>query len=60
MHLKWGETQPSWKSTITRGNMCLIEPLMMQVEHILVVNQLAVVTEEVIETAREKLIFRIS
>lgn len=41
---------------ITRGNMRLIERLMMQVEHILVANQLQVVTKEVVETARENLI----
>lgn len=41
---------------ITRGNMRLIERLMMQVEHVLVANQLAVVTKEVVETARENLI----
>jgi len=41
---------------ITRGNMRLIERLMMQVEHILVANELAVVTKEVVETARENLI----
>jgi DNA transposition AAA+ family ATPase len=41
---------------ITRGNMRLIERLMMQVEHILVVNELQVVTKEVVETARENLI----
>jgi hypothetical protein len=34
----------------------LIERLMMQVEHVLVANQLTVVTKEVIETARENLI----
>lgn len=36
---------------ITRGNMRLIERLMIQVEHILVANELQVVTKEVIETA---------
>jgi DNA transposition AAA+ family ATPase len=41
---------------ITRGNMRLIERLMMQVEHILVANELQVVTKEVVETARENLI----
>jgi DNA transposition AAA+ family ATPase len=41
---------------ITRGNIRLIERLMMQVEHILKANDLAVVTKEVVETARENLI----
>jgi hypothetical protein len=41
---------------ITRGNMRLIDRLMMQVEHVLVANQLPVVTKEVVETARENLI----
>ena len=41
---------------ITRGNIRLIERLMMQVEHVLVANQLQVVTKEVVETARENLI----
>src|SRR5450755_1208361 len=41
---------------IARGNIRLIERLMMQVEHVLVANQLTVVTKEVIETARENLI----
>ena len=41
---------------ITRGNIRLIERLMMQVEHVLVANQLQVVTAEVVETARENLI----
>jgi DNA transposition AAA+ family ATPase len=41
---------------ITRGNIRLIERLMMQVEHILAANQLQVVTKEVVETVRENLI----
>ena len=41
---------------IARGNMRLIECLMRQVEHILVANQLIVVTQEVIEAARKNLI----
>ncbi len=41
---------------ITRGNIRLIERLMMQVEHVLAANQLQVVTKEVVETARENLI----
>lgn len=45
---------------ITRGNMRLIERLMMQVEHILVANQLQIVTKEVVETARENLIIGLS
>ncbi len=36
---------------ITRGNIRLIERLMMQVEHVLVANQL-----QVVETARQNLI----
>jgi hypothetical protein len=40
---------------ITRGNIRLIERLMMQVEHILA-NQLQVVTKEVVETAHDNLI----
>jgi hypothetical protein len=34
----------------------LIERLMMEVEHVLVANQLQVVTKEVVETARQNLI----
>ena len=34
----------------------LIERLMMQVEHVLVTNQLQVVTKEVVEAARQNLI----
>ena len=41
---------------ISRGNICLIERLMMQVELVLVANQLQVVTKEVVETARQNLI----
>lgn len=41
---------------ITRGNIRLIERLMMQVEHVLVANQLQVITKEVVETARQNLI----
>ncbi len=41
---------------ITQGNMRLIDCLMMQVEHVLVANQLQVVTKEVVETARKNLI----
>ena len=41
---------------ITRSNIRLIERLMMQVEHILVANQLQVVTKEVVETAHDNLI----
>ena len=41
---------------ITKGNIRLIERLMMQVEHVLVANQLTVVTKEVVETARKNLI----
>jgi len=41
---------------ITRGNIRLIERLMMQVEHVLVANQITVVTKEVVETARKNLI----
>lgn len=41
---------------ITRGNIRLIERLMMQVEHVLLANQLTVVTKEVVETARKNLI----
>jgi hypothetical protein len=41
---------------ITRGNIRLIERLMMHVEHVLVANQLTVVTKEVVETARRNLI----
>lgn len=41
---------------IARGNIRLIERLMMQVEHVLVANQLTVVTKEVVETARKNLI----
>jgi len=41
---------------ITRGNMRLIDRLLIQVEHILVANELTVVTKEVVETARKNLI----
>jgi len=41
---------------ITKGNIRLIERLMMQVELVLVANQLTVVTKEVVETARRNLI----
>ena len=41
---------------ITRSKIRLIERLMMQVEHILVANQLQVVTKEVVETAHDNLI----
>jgi DNA transposition AAA+ family ATPase len=41
---------------VARGNIRLIERLMMQVEHVLVANQLQVVTKEVVETARQNLI----
>jgi DNA transposition AAA+ family ATPase len=41
---------------ITKGNIRLIERLMMQVEHVLAANQLQVVTKEVVETARQNLI----
>lgn len=41
---------------IARGNIRLIERLMLQVEHVLVANQLQIVTKEVVETARQNLI----
>ena len=41
---------------ITRGNIRLIDRLMMQVELVLVANALRVVTKEVVETARQNLI----
>jgi hypothetical protein len=41
---------------ITRGNIRLIDRLMMQVELVLVANALTVVTKEVVETARQNLI----
>jgi hypothetical protein len=41
---------------LTRGNIRLIERLMMQMEHVLVANQLTIVTQEVVETARQNLI----
>jgi hypothetical protein len=41
---------------ITRGNIRLIDRLMTQVEHVLVANQLQIVTAEVVETARKNLI----
>src|SRR5713226_437847 len=41
---------------ITRGNIRLIERLMLQVEHVLVANHLQIVTKEVVETARQNLI----
>jgi DNA transposition AAA+ family ATPase len=41
---------------ITRGNIRLIERLMLQVEHILVANQTQVVPKDVVETAQQNLI----
>jgi len=41
---------------ITHGNLRLIDRLMLQVEHVLVANQIQVVTKEVVETARQNLI----
>jgi hypothetical protein len=41
---------------ITRGNIRLIERLMMQVEHVLVANQTQIVTKDVVETAQQNLI----
>jgi DNA transposition AAA+ family ATPase len=41
---------------ITRGNLRLIDRLMLQVEHVFVANQTQVVTKEVGETARQNLI----
>lgn len=41
---------------ISKGNIRLIERLMMQTEHVLAANQLQVVTKEVVETARQNLI----
>ena len=41
---------------ITRGNIRLIERLMLQVEHVLVANQRQVVTKDVVETAQQNLI----
>jgi DNA transposition AAA+ family ATPase len=41
---------------ISKGNIRLIERLMLQVEHVLVANELHVVTKEVGETARQNLI----
>jgi Holliday junction resolvasome RuvABC ATP-dependent DNA helicase subunit len=41
---------------ITRGNIRLIERLMVQVEHILEANQTQIVTKDVVETAQQKLI----
>jgi hypothetical protein len=41
---------------ITRGNIRLIDRLMTQVEHVLIANQIQIVTAEVVETARENLI----
>ncbi len=41
---------------ITRGNLRLIDRLMLQVEHMLTANKLQVVTKEVVETARQNLI----
>ena len=41
---------------IMRGNIRLIERLMMQVEHVLVANQTQIVTKDVVETAQQNLI----
>ena len=41
---------------ITRGNIRLIERLMLQVEHVLVANQMQLVTKDVVETAQQNLI----
>jgi len=41
---------------ITRGNLRLIDRLMLQVEHVLVANETQIVTKDVVETARQNLI----
>src|SRR5258707_12629126 len=41
---------------ITRGNIRLIERLILQLEHVLVPNQIQVATKESVETARQNLI----
>ncbi len=41
---------------ITRGNIRLIERLMLQIEHVLVANQMQLVTKDVVETAQQNLI----
>jgi hypothetical protein len=41
---------------MTRGNIRLIERLMMQVGHVLVANQTQIVTKDVVETAHQNLI----
>ena len=41
---------------ITRGNLRLIDRLMLQVEHVVLANQLQVVSKEVVETTRQNLI----
>jgi hypothetical protein len=40
---------------ITGGNLRVIDRLMLQVEQVLLVNKLQVVTKEVVETARQNL-----
>lgn len=51
-----GYGHPGAGKAESAGNIRLIDRLMMQVEHILVANQLQVVTKEVVETARQNLI----
>ncbi|HEU5377487.1 MAG TPA: hypothetical protein VFV38_18855 [Ktedonobacteraceae bacterium] len=41
---------------IARGNIRLIERLMLQVAHVLLANQIQIVTKEVVETPRQNFI----
>jgi hypothetical protein len=41
---------------ITRGNIRLIERLMLQVERVLIANHMHIVTKDVVETAQKNLI----
>lgn len=43
---------------LIKGNLRLIDHLMMQVAHILIANEMTLVMKEVVETARENLIVR--
>ena len=57
-HSRFTIIRPALEDGVTQAQVARthIERLMMQVEHVLVANQLQVVTKEVVETARQNLI----